>query len=81
MYHYSVNNTAPRPESYRTGASSFLVYISVVFNCLDYETANNVTTPLTDTQKAALYAELASGAETGMDMRQHIHAPVLIHSV
>jgi alpha,alpha-trehalase len=66
MYHYSVNNTAPRPESYRTGASDLLFYISIVVNFLDYLTANNVTTPLTDTQKAALYAELASGAETGM---------------
>ncbi|KAF9478211.1 trehalase [Pholiota conissans] len=53
MFHYSVNNTAPRPESYLT----------------DYQTVNDPTLnpPLNDTEKAALYAELASGAETGWD--------------
>jgi alpha,alpha-trehalase len=35
----------------------------------DYTTANDptVTPALNDTQKASLYAELASGAETGWD--------------
>ncbi|KDR82546.1 hypothetical protein GALMADRAFT_220535 [Galerina marginata CBS 339.88] len=52
MFHYSVNNTAPRPESYLT----------------DYTTVNDPSAPtLNDTQKASLYAELASGAETGWD--------------
>ncbi|KAH9480690.1 Trehalase [Psilocybe cubensis] len=53
VYHYAVNNSAPRPESYLT----------------DYTTANDpsVTPALNDTEKAALYAELASGAETGWD--------------
>lgn len=53
MYHYAVNNSAPRPESYRT----------------DYTTANGpkVVPALDETQKAALYAELASGAESGWD--------------
>ncbi|KAF8895253.1 glycoside hydrolase family 37 protein, partial [Infundibulicybe gibba] len=53
MYHYFVNNTAPRPESYLT----------------DYLTANgpDIKTPLNDSQKADLYAELASGAESGWD--------------
>ncbi|KAI8986137.1 glycoside hydrolase [Trametes punicea] len=53
MAHYSVNNTAPRPESYLQ----------------DYLTANDPTlqTPLTEDQRADLYAELASGAETGWD--------------
>lgn len=53
MYRYSVTNTAPRPESY----------------LVDYLTANGpgINPPLNDTQKAALYAELASGAETGWD--------------
>ncbi|KAG6815928.1 hypothetical protein H0H87_010115 [Tephrocybe sp. NHM501043] len=50
LYHYSVTNTAPRPESYRT----------------DYVTANEPNT-LNETQRSALYAELASGAETGWD--------------
>ncbi|KAK0657607.1 Six-hairpin glycosidase-like protein [Cercophora newfieldiana] len=60
---YSVNNNQPRPESYRE----------------DYNTANNQSyystsgkvyaenTPLNDTEKAALYANLATGAESGWD--------------
>lgn len=53
MFHYSVNNTAPRPESYLT----------------DYTTANDpsVSPALNETQRANLYAELATGAETGWD--------------
>ena len=53
MTRYAVGNTAPRPESYIE----------------DYETANgaDLATPYTDQQKADLYAELASGAETGWD--------------
>lgn len=49
---YSVTNTAPRPESYLQ----------------DYTTVHDPTLPaLNATQRAALYAELASGAETGWD--------------
>ncbi|KIM20124.1 glycoside hydrolase family 37 protein [Serendipita vermifera MAFF 305830] len=53
VYHYNVNNTAPRPESYAE----------------DYEAANgaDLSTPYTDAEKGALYAELASGAESGWD--------------
>ncbi|KAG8918242.1 hypothetical protein FRC02_002512, partial [Tulasnella sp. 418] len=53
IHHYAVANTAPRPESYAE----------------DYETANgsDLTTPYTEEQKANLYAELASGAESGWD--------------
>ncbi|KAI9066018.1 glycoside hydrolase family 37 protein [Trametes sanguinea] len=53
MFRYAVNNTAPRPESYLE----------------DYLTANDPTlkTPLTEQERADLYAELASGAETGWD--------------
>ncbi|KAI0354813.1 glycoside hydrolase [Trametes cingulata] len=53
MAHYAVNNSAPRPESYLE----------------DYLTANDpaLSTPLTEQQRADLYAELASGAETGWD--------------
>lgn len=47
MYHYNVNNSAPRPESYLT----------------DYNTAAG----LNETAQASLYAELASGAESGWD--------------
>lgn len=51
--HYAVNNTAPRPESYLE----------------DYETVNgsDLPTNYTDAEKAELYSELASGAETGWD--------------
>jgi alpha,alpha-trehalase len=62
LSHYSVLNNQPRPESFRE----------------DYITANNVTyfsvngsqypvAPLNDSQKADVYAELASGAESGID--------------
>jgi alpha,alpha-trehalase len=36
---------------------------------LDYETANgaDIQTPLNDSQKAELYSELATGAESGWD--------------
>ena len=60
---YGVSNTEPRPESYRE----------------DYTTANNKSyyaasgiiypesKPLDDSEKATLYANLASGAESGWD--------------
>ena len=53
MAHYAVNNSAPRPESYIE----------------DYQTVNDPTlaTPLTESQAADVYSELASGAETGWD--------------
>ncbi|KAF2026324.1 trehalose [Setomelanomma holmii] len=63
LNHYAVANTQPRPESYYE----------------DYVTANNQTyfneegqqfnasLQLNDTQKAMLYANLASGAESGWD--------------
>lgn len=62
LSHYSVLNNQPRPESFRE----------------DYITANNVTyfsldgsqypvTSLNDSEKADVYAELASGAESGND--------------
>ncbi|KAI0763541.1 glycoside hydrolase [Trametes elegans] len=49
---YAVNNTAPRPESYYQ----------------DYSTANDPTLPtLSEDERSNLYAELATGAETGWD--------------
>ncbi|KZT35404.1 glycoside hydrolase [Sistotremastrum suecicum HHB10207 ss-3] len=50
---YSVNNSAPRPESYLA----------------DYLVTNgpDLTTAYTEQEQADLYAELASGAETGWD--------------
>ncbi|WVQ72057.1 hypothetical protein IAR50_001601 [Cryptococcus sp. DSM 104548] len=50
--HYNVTNSAPRPEGYAE----------------DYETANAPgLAVLNQTEKEELYAELASGAETGWD--------------
>lgn len=52
--HYAVNTSAPRPESYAE----------------DYKTVENATESglnLNDTQKAQLYSDLASGAESGID--------------
>ena len=62
LNHYAVQNNQPRPESYLE----------------DYETATNTSyysesgiiypaTPLNDSQIAQLYANLASGAESGWD--------------
>src|SRR5258708_15918860 len=53
MTRYAVGNSAPRPESYIE----------------DYEAANgaDLAAPYTEQQKEDLYAELASGAETGWD--------------
>ncbi|KAG8769519.1 hypothetical protein FRC12_004904 [Ceratobasidium sp. 428] len=53
VFRYAVNNSAPRPESYLE----------------DYLTANgdDIATPYTEEQKQDLYAELASGAESGWD--------------
>ncbi|KAF7291314.1 Trehalase [Mycena indigotica] len=51
MAQYNVRNTAPRPESYLQ----------------DYTTVHGVTPALNATGAADLYAELASGAETGWD--------------
>lgn len=49
--HYAVNNSAPRPEGYVE----------------DYNTAHGAEPALNDSQRADLYAELASGAESGWD--------------
>lgn len=52
VYRYAVNNTAPRPESYLT----------------DYHTANDPELPtLTEDERSELYAQLATGAESGWD--------------
>ncbi|CDO72204.1 Glycoside Hydrolase Family 37 protein [Trametes cinnabarina] len=73
MAHYSVNNTAPRPESYFQGKTSTMLSaiddLLTIVRALDYSTANDPTlqTPLTEEERENLYAELASGAETGWD--------------
>ncbi|ESK84799.1 glycoside hydrolase family 37 protein [Moniliophthora roreri MCA 2997] len=51
MTRYAVNNSAPRPESYLT----------------DYLTANGPNVSFNETQRAGIYAELATAAETGWD--------------
>lgn len=62
MFHYSVNNSAPRPESYID----------------DYSTAFDPTLPsLSESGRSALYAELASGAETGWDYSSRYSAQPL----
>ncbi|KAG7088886.1 hypothetical protein E1B28_012833 [Marasmius oreades] len=51
MARYAVANTAPRPESYLT----------------DYLTVNGPNMTLNETQRSDIYAELATGAESGWD--------------
>ena len=77
MYHYNVTNSAPRPESYLTGRCfkhinffiSSTACLIINLQIIDYITANDpsVQPPLNETQRADLYAELASGAESGWD--------------
>jgi alpha,alpha-trehalase len=71
MAHYSVTNTAPRPESYLQGmfsSSNGPCHLVNICRPSDYTTANTPELPtLNETQRANLYAELASGAETGWD--------------
>ena len=68
MFRYDVNNSAPRPESYLEGKVDLVTYPFSWFNIsLDYILATSPDSgpALNDTAQAALYAELASGAETG----------------
>lgn len=78
MHRYAVNNTAPRPESYLQGAFKVLLCMQDADATLgtDYTTANAAAQgpTLNETQRSALYAELASGAETGEQGKgQHFH--------
>ena len=74
MYRYSVANSAPRPESYLTG-KVFIHCISLTASLIlnpqiiDYLTANDpsLKPPLNETQKADVYAELASASESGWE--------------
>ncbi|KAI1776516.1 glycoside hydrolase family 37 protein [Hypoxylon cercidicola] len=63
LAHYGVQNTEPRPESYRED------YITANNN--SYYATSGIIYPeshqLNDTEKAVLYANLASGAESGWD--------------
>ncbi|KAI0387244.1 glycoside hydrolase family 37 protein [Hypomontagnella monticulosa] len=63
LAHYGVQNTEPRPESYRED------YITA--NNKSYYATSGIIYPeshsLNDTEKAVLYSNLASGAESGWD--------------
>lgn len=63
LAHYGVKNTEPRPESYRED------YITA--NNMSYYAASGIiypeSRPLNDSEKGELYANLAGGAESGMD--------------
>ncbi|KAH6660296.1 trehalase [Truncatella angustata] len=63
LTHYNVANTQPRPESYRED------YISA--NNRSYYATSGIiypeVNPLNDSEKAELYANLATGAESGWD--------------
>jgi alpha,alpha-trehalase len=63
LHHYNVSNTQPRPESY------YEDYITVTNQTYFNEEGEqfNSTRPLNDTERAALYSNLASGAESGWD--------------
>ena len=68
LFRYAVSNSAPRPESYLTGISfdCSLPYIHLPPSTQDYETASDPTlSTLNESERAELYSELASGAETG----------------
>ncbi|KAI1369488.1 Six-hairpin glycosidase-like protein [Xylaria arbuscula] len=63
LAHYAVSNTEPRPESYRED------WVSANNNSY-YATSGIIypeTRALSDSEKADLYANLASGAESGWD--------------
>lgn len=63
LNHYAVLNTQPRPESYRED------YVTVTNSSYYSETGiiYPVSSPLNDSEQATLYANLASGAESGWD--------------
>lgn len=79
MYRFNVNNTAPRPESYLQGQPLVGHSIALQTFLVDYTTANpNNTEVLTEDQRSQLYAELASGAESGERSILEHCVPILI---
>ncbi|KAF9265183.1 trehalase [Marasmius fiardii PR-910] len=64
MTRYAVVNSAPRPESYLT----------------DYLTVNGPGKSLNETQRADVYAELASGAESGWDYSSRWLTNITLHT-
>ncbi len=68
MYRYDVNNSAPRPESYLSGkVMPMSIFPLTTYMGIDYTLATSPDSgpTLNETEQTALYAELASGAETG----------------
>lgn len=63
LNHYAVSNTQPRPESYY---EDFVTATNETYYNEEGETFN-ATASLTETERAQLYANLASGAESGWD--------------
>lgn len=63
LNHYAVQNTEPRPESYY---EDYATVTNETYYNKEGETFN-ATSPLNDTERAQLYANLASGAESGWD--------------
>jgi alpha,alpha-trehalase len=68
---YAVTNSAPRPESYLTGTVCHV--ITLLWHAheppdVDYQIANDPTLSiaLDESQRAELYSEFASGAESGL---------------
>jgi alpha,alpha-trehalase len=63
LNHYAVSNTQPRPESY------YEDYVTATNQTYFNEEGEqfNATHSLNDTERAVLYANLASGAESGWD--------------
>ncbi|PSN69524.1 trehalose [Corynespora cassiicola Philippines] len=63
LNHYAVSNTQPRPESY------YEDYVTATNETYFNEEGEefNATEPLSEEERAQLYANLASGAESGWD--------------
>jgi hypothetical protein len=65
--HYAVNNSAPRPEVCPALHVLVIRLRKLQGYAEDFATAMGASPALNDSARADLYAELASGAETGWD--------------
>ncbi|KAI0204709.1 Six-hairpin glycosidase-like protein [Astrocystis sublimbata] len=63
LAHYAVSNTQPRPESYREDWVTANNHSYYADSGIIYPEAH----PLNDSERASLYSNLASGAESGLD--------------
>lgn len=64
--HYAVINSAPRPEV-RSAHTPLDIELTQQGYVEDYNTVEDASPPLNASAKADLYAELATGAESGID--------------